>query len=1094
MNSNDLQQLYSRELFSGLLKQLFPSTFSANESKIVLQENAKAIKSATLLGACGFEDERMLVIEVEHKGTNDARVSLSGDAFKMMKSLDCVRALVAFRTEQSDQWRLSLMTVDYRLDDKGKITTELSNPRRYSFLLGPEAKIHTPFKQLNKKVNDFDDLLMRFSLEVVNKNFYESIAVLFTELVGGTRKVNRKKQEFPGLLKLPRLLSVTSNQEFAVRLIGRIVFCWFLKEKKSKNGTSLIPDKLLSLSASKNCKNYYETILEKLFFETLNIEIESRDKRYLEDSYKLVPYLNGGLFEPQDGDFYKDTKSIPDSWIIRLLEIFETYNFTIDENTISEVDLSIDPEMLGRIFENLLAEINPETGESARKSTGSFYTPREIVNYMVDESLVEVLAEKTAIEREKINALVTYDKLDDLDFPLSQKQKEQVVNAVAELRILDPACGSGAFPIGILQKISMILQRADPDASMWFERQTKSIPDPLLREAVKEKFKNENLDWVRKLGIIKDVIYGVDIQPIAVEIAKLRCFLTLVVEEKIDDAKPNRGIQPLPNLDFKFVAANSLIQLDEGELNLLQDNELQVKLADIRSKYFNARKVISKTRLKEEYRVLNSIGSISDDNRTKQLRSYDPFTNNLSAEFFDPEYMFGIDSGFDVVIANPPYIGEKGNKLLFDSIKFGSLGKEFYLGKMDIFYFFFHLSLNYLKEGGIATFISTNYFVTASGAKNLINDFQTRATILKLINFNELKVFESALGQHNMISILQKGNTGRPAKTSITSRKGFPKNSNIILIAILSGMDSKTTYHELLQNDLYDDGYIRLTKGSSNPIDKILDKMTIDTIKLESICNINQGIVTGADKVSQRHIDKFRIHAHRGDGIFVLGEAEVQVLNLDSQSRGILKPWFKNSDIYQYSCSVSSTERLIYADKRKYNILSWVIYRDHLEKFREILDAVSANSPYLHRPREINFEGPKIVVPQRSNLNTFGFCEISWYASADVYFITRKDADTDLKFLLGLLNSKLYYHWLYGRGKRKGEALELYQEPLAKIPIPQSVAIDLQNKMIELVEVIIEMKKADQDANITKEQSEIDCLIYSIFNISDDEIKIIEGS
>ena len=226
------------------------------------------------------------------------------------------------------------------------------------------------------------------------------------ELVGGERKVGSKKVNMPGIMKLPNLPCDEYNhqkyQEFAVRIIGRLVFCWFLKKKSSTSGIPLIDDAYLSSQSVEN--NYYHTVLEHLFFQVLNTPMDER-ANFLADYFKHTPFLNGGLFEPHGDDFYKpdqslvsrhlNTLKVPDEWFKKLFEVFETYNFTIDENTTIDIELSIDPEMLGRIFENLLAEINPETGETARKATGSYYTPRPIVEYMVDESLKQYLKTQT---------------------------------------------------------------------------------------------------------------------------------------------------------------------------------------------------------------------------------------------------------------------------------------------------------------------------------------------------------------------------------------------------------------------------------------------------------------------------------------------------------------------------------------------------------------------------------------------------------------------------------------------------------------------------------------------------------------------------
>jgi type I restriction-modification system DNA methylase subunit len=229
-----------------------------------------------------------------------------------------------------------------------------------------------------------------------------------------------------------------------------------------------------------------------LFFELLNTEQNKRkDKFGKEDIFKQIPYLNGGLFSPHNDDLYEYSPAtqsgraglvkIPDKWFESFFELLELYNFTVDENTSYDMELSIDPEMLGRIFENLLAEINPETGKSAKKNTGSYYTPRDIVDYMVDKSLHEYLMTKTAIERRKLKAIISYSNEENESINLSTLEKKNIIDALYTLTIFDPACGSGAFPIGMLQKVVYMLQEIDKTAELWFYKATENMPILLKR-------------------------------------------------------------------------------------------------------------------------------------------------------------------------------------------------------------------------------------------------------------------------------------------------------------------------------------------------------------------------------------------------------------------------------------------------------------------------------------------------------------------------------------------------------------------------------------------------------------------------------------
>jgi adenine-specific DNA-methyltransferase len=370
VNAEHLKQPFTEELFLRINDQLINAEMTKSQLAIS-SNNSKLITAAKYFGS--FDDLDLHILSVEHSGTEDTRVGVSLDIFKLMKKYSFGNAIIAAHQKTSNSWRYSLVTSNLSIDDKGKITKKFSNPRRHSFVLGPNQKVMTPYKQLvqSGKASDIQELSKRFSIEVVNNEFYKEIAKLYDELVG-TDKIS-------GVLKHPD--SAESKHEFAVRLVGRVIFAWFLREKADDTNKPLISKSLLSRNAA-NISNYYHSFLAPLFFEVLNSQVHKRRARFQKDDFADVPYLNGGLFTPQYDDHYSYDEGlesatlgvveIPDEWIRKLLDLLELYNFTVDENTTIDIDLSIDPEMLGRIFENLLARINPETGETVRKSTGVY--------------------------------------------------------------------------------------------------------------------------------------------------------------------------------------------------------------------------------------------------------------------------------------------------------------------------------------------------------------------------------------------------------------------------------------------------------------------------------------------------------------------------------------------------------------------------------------------------------------------------------------------------------------------------------------------------------------------------------------------------
>jgi len=1141
-------------------------------------------------------------------------------AKKVLKESDEDAGIFVFYDAEGS-FRFSLVYANY-LGTK----RDWSTFRRFTYFVAKHLTNKTFLQRVGEgDFSSLEKIKEAFSVEKVTKEFYQEISYWYFWACQQVRFPEAAEREENG------------RQVAVIRLITRLIFVWFMREK------GLIPGDLFNQKVTSECltdlddnsSSYYLAILQNLFFTTLNTPMEKRQFRSnlkgfrghnpdfgnqykyrhqaliaqpgrVEDFFANIPFLNGGLFDcldnPENRDYFdgfSDTKKnqplVPNLLFFSpgssadlnaelgtsnqqykvkgLFETLSSYNFTIDENTADDKEVALDPELLGRVFENLLASFNPETSTTARKATGSYYTPREIVDYMVDESikayLSQYLEDVYEIDK-KLTWLLSHEQEGN---PFANKEVKRIVNLVDKVRIVDPAVGSGAFPMGALNKLVLILQKLDPDGKLWEQAQldgTLQIPDAQIRMDVREKirksFEEKNHDYGRKLHLIQKCIYGVDIQQIAVEIAKLRFFISLLVDETVEKDKDNWGIEPLPNLDFKIMQGNSLISTFEGidlgpkgedkpqqgglfssqgekgelirelqnrkelyqtvsdheekrklqkeidqyllrifKINALeQHQDYADRLTAIDRKYQSIPDEKTREKLKaiEKEKVSKEMG-ININVTGRDLNSYS--LKQMKRDFF-PWALFFVEvfaekGGFDIILGNPPYIGEKGHKELFEAVKHANLSKH-YLGKMDYFYFFFHLALDLCRPSGCVAFISTNYYPTATGAYKLRKDFYDRATINRLINFNELKIFESATGQHNMITLLsKKKGKQKEAATCITDRKGYA--SPEILTQIISWLDDQTQYFSVAQNKLYDDDDFQIRIQGlggvvKNGLQSILHKIKSQGVQLGSLCNINQGIVTGADKVSNRHRQKFQIDEPIGTGIFVLNNKEIHALSLSPSETSILRPWYKNSDIEQWSTSSVSDERIIYADKRLENLVNSRL-SEYLSQFSEIIEHSSSNAPYLHRPRDIQFDGPKIVAPQRSSRNTFGYNEIPWYASADVYFITQKDQSVDLKYILALLNSKVYYLWLYHRGKRKGETLELYQTPLTQVPIPK-IPIKDQTPFIQVVEEILQLVNSDgyvsdksKQQKVSLLEKSIDRKVYELLKFTDAEIEFIEG-
>jgi len=1064
-------QKYNHDAFSAFLREDFlPEDYVEKEKDIADLSRCKIITSARELGHS--PSLNVSVLEMTHAKETDPRVSIATDAFKILATFGYDKALVIFKNDESENYRFSYLTISLDLNEKNKVVAKYSNARRYSFYLGEGAKTKTPEQQLVKRgrVKDTADLLGRFSLEVVNKQFYLEIAKFFDDLVD--------KQD--ANLALPFQSDSTVRKNFAMRLIGRLMFCWFLKQKKSKDG-ALIPDELLSASAVKD--GYYHATLEPLFFEILNTQIDERGIR--SDVYDKVPYLNGGLFSPQHDDYYEldratftsrhiNTLRVADVWFREFFALLETYNFTIDENTVFDQELSVDPEMLGRIFENLLAEINPETGSSERKRTGSYYTPRQVVEYMVDQSLIEYLKTATGIEKKRLVALVSYDLGDDEGNQLTTEENKKTVEAIEELKILDPACGSGAFPIGALQKIVWILQRIDPDCKLWLERKLEQVPE-LYRKKITDYFQNNPPDYIRKLDVIKDSIFGVDIQPIAVEMSRLRCFLTLVVESEINDTKKNRGIEPLPNLDFKFVCANTLVGLPKkGSNGLFEDHTGIEELSEIMSEYFsssNQRKAEMRQRFTNAQKdILNK--SLSNFGKatgelTLKLSLWDPFSNTASP-WFDPEWMFGVEGGFDVVIANPPYVS---HDKITDKKYFQDNYKS-YSAFADLYCFFVERALTLQSVGGSLCYITSNSYLKADYGKPLRELLVDKNYILSITNIEGFQVFDAAI-VNTAILIAQN-------KKAIAEPKCAVVNSPYIDdIPFDTFVKDKQFFYE--QSDLHDKAWSLL------PLDQLALRRKIETAgkTLEKYgAKIRMGIATGANEV------------------FVIdGSTRSRLIAEDPKSAEVIKPVLGGRDIFRYR--YQSADKFIILTANGIDVQkSYPAVFVYLDSFGDDFKKRGAQGQHWSNLRATaflnDFKKEKIIWIELSDKGRFALCTEEIYLLNSAYFLI-PPATLSTKFLLALLNSKLIEFYLGLIAETSGMGVTRWINNYVKeFPIPNTSA-STQKRLVELVDEINALTNSsgysdneEKKAQALKCEIEIDQTVYQLYNLTSEEISIVE--
>lgn len=987
MDKTSLHKIFTKAFDDSNWLDVLRSVFSAKQlliqpKPILLPNNEKA-KAAFELGSFTTSDDRIIglyKIEVKPEVWLERNKVGLRELLRNVYKYDVDGAIIVF--VQEDKWRLSFVSEIKVLNDEGEIIKQATEPKRYSYLLGEGEKVRTPSDRLSKlagKILSLQDILNAFSVEALNEEFYKIIQDFFYNLIGGeTGKGTKTTNHGEGILQLPGAHKDNRKvyQEFAVRLIGRTVFCWFLKIKKSPLGESLLPERLLSSKAVKINRGYYHSILERVFFQTLNTPMDKRVLN-LPDGTKMIPFLNGGLFEPGILDYYKpnrltglneniNTLEIDDQWFINFFEELEKYNFTIDENSVTDVEVSVDPEMLGRIFENLLAEIDPDSGETARKATGSFYTPREIVDYMATESLVQYLHNRTSLGQDKLRPI--FKMMEKVDPEFSPSEKESILDALDKVKILDPACGSGAFPMGVLQKIVQSLQKLDPEAAWWKKRQVDRINNALVKKQLKEKLDASSFEYARKIGIIQNSLYGVDIQPIAAEISKLRCFLTLIVDENINDELPNRGIEPLPNLEFKFITADTLKRLpEETDLGgLFNVNDDLAQLETIRQDYLQSFGEL-KNELKNDFKKTQdkitkqqiSTRAVDVNSRAFLVSTWNPFRHDKS-EWFDPKWMFGVEK-FDVVIGNPPYVQLSKTDGITNDYKsylkntYGTSG-----GRLNTFIFFIHRGLMLLNQQGVLTYIIPNTILTQDYYSFTRAEILKNRTLKKVINYTNMP-FANAVVE-NVTLIVE--NTKNKSDYDIQFFEDDLKSLKLIV--------EKST-KDFLSNKNFSLNF------NSNNIIATLE--SLHTKKVDDFCFVNQAIALKGDKsLSLKDSNPEERYYKLLDG------------------RNINKYKIEWDNVY----------------------LDFNLDRIHSCKTKDI------------------FESPEKLMFRRVSSNLiFTYDNNQYFALNTIVVLNPKYSNVNLKYLLGVLNSKVanYYYTLRHKSTKKVFS-EIQARSVKQIPIP----------------------------------------------------------
>ena len=1054
----DLAQDYNRENFNDFLSDFLPDDFESDSNEVFY--TFKNIKNGFKLGTCKSLD--LDIFEFCTNSNRDPRVTLTREVVSCMKKYSYApNALVIFYTDDSHSWRLSLITTDYTFDN-GMIKTDHSNPRRFSFKLGAGCKKHTPEQMLFKKgkiqehtengktISALEDLKSRFALEVVSKQFFDEYKVFyedFVQYITGNRyvKVGGKYERKPVSKENTKIFSQFKKlanddyelackyvRDYIKKFMGRLVFLEFLQKKGwlgvANNDSWGKGNKnfLLDLFNTSNYKNdFLEKVLEPLFFGMINTDFEDRKNVFkskkwdliLLDVFKQIPYLNGGLFEddtldnieitfpqemfsnPEKADkerTFNDKKdyskeSYPFTESCGLLDFFARYNFTIDETDPADMEIGVEPEMLGKIFENLLED---------NKDKGAFYTPKEIVQYMCRESLIAYLG-----DNEKNRTLITNHNAE-----YSDSEKKELINKLKAVKVCDPAVGSGAFPMGMLNELFA------------------------CRIALGE---NEEAAEIKK-QIVRENIYGVDIEKGAVDIARLRFWLAIIVDEK----EPI----PLPNLDYKIMQGNSLIESYEGiDLSHMLETPSNGEFD-----YTAEQRKLLKTNMDEFFDDNNhKVKSIKNDlikslvfdltcatcgfksNSNQALDLYEKIWNGTTDFFLWHTWFSDVFNrpndcnGFDIVIGNPPY-----NEMRDLTKQFQTLYKEciYYEyakgGRINLFQFFYPLAISISKQGGIINLIVQNSLLGEDSALNNRKFIFDNTKILHIDSFPErdnvnLRVFESAK-MSVCICFLQK-------------EKNNDNSSFIVSTWKDKYMSSK--------KDLY------ITKNRIKSI--FPDDYTIP------ICN--EADLSLLIKMKQNASD-FKLEASAG---------EVDMTKY--------KPFFTNN---------SQLSRIITGAQ----VQKWFITDSPQQGEINYIDIKQLS---LSEKRKECFETERLVMQRITGVDSkiriiATILPPNFLCANSTNFII--DSKISLYFILGILNSKAINYFF----KQTSTNTNVTSKELSKFPIPKA-SIEEQRNIISIVNKILTTKKQNTEADTTELESQIDNLVYKLYDLTPEEIKIIEG-
>jgi len=1044
-------------------------------------------------------------------------------------------ALVAFVSPNgAEDWRFSLVKLEVRLEandgGKVKVVDAFTPAKRWSFLVGRHEKSHTaqvqfvPIMQDTENNPTLETLEGAFNIEKVTKEFFEKYRALFIwtkdELDKAVKKNPKTKADFES--------KGIDTVNLAKKLLGQIIFLYYL-QKKGWFGVPTDADwgegsrnflRELFEKCQTEKKNFFNDFLEPLFYEALRLD-RSHDDHYYSRFDCKIPFLNGGLFDPMNNYDWVKTEILLSNDLFSnkkklnevdtgdgILDIFDRYNFTVKEDEPFEKEVAIDPELLGKAYEKFNA-IRPDNydeflkalksgkkGDESKfnKQFGVYYTPREIVHYMCQQSLINYLYSELnphtahqALGDQKLDMFGNAVKTGQYDLTVEQpieefskkdialliqhgenwRENEARVDAagketetysykmpesirlnaalidekLANIKVCDPAVGSGAFPVGMM---SEIVKARGALTTYLTTKDTKGT---------KGKGKS-NYDFKREC--IENSLYGVDIDSGAVEIAKLRLWLSLVVDE--DDPQ---NIKPLPNLDYKIVRGNSLIGVEKNLFNV----NLFTELESLKPLYFN----VTNPAKKQEYK--KKIDSLID--QITNGRAQFDFEIYFSEVFHEKE-------GFDVVIGNPPYIEfkkvDQQTKKLYAQFETAK-------GKYDVYLLFIEISFRILRDIGFFCFINPNTFMKKdygeAARKFILRNFQ----IEKIHDFGDIQVFESAMNYTGIFMFLasrkkstygfeyhQYKNTGRAIASQELSES---LNSVDFLKNILVVSSDK------LSNDIWN--------FQNNFNTMLLDKIVSRSKPFsEYASSIFEGIASGKDDVFYVTNDVIQEYKVEKGVIFpLLRGKDVKPYAITWEKMFVIYPYDENSKPFDEKTLSSQFPNVYSYLKKNRKLLSGRGYFESSGKYWYEL---------WNQRKRTNFNKLRIITPEIANKNSFALTDKHFGNTKTYHIVLLDESKENYYFFLGMLNSKLLdYIYKLTTTHHAGGYFAYKTHFLEKIPISNKIVVFDKKPFINLVERVLAAKRVNPRADTSKLEEEIDALVYQLYGLTEEEIRIVEG-